>query len=277
MIQLKRPELLATTATELKRFQAEVDAQVGLTAQVAFAKDDFPKKNVVGNSTFENVKEKLIEMCSGAERCHYCEDSKADEVEHLLPKDVYPDLCYQWTNYFYSCGPCNTKKSNKCAVINPANQQLVDNQPPKKKRNGSPLPPSSTPMAGQQAIIDLENENPLDFFLLDLLTGSFEFSELPDPGSTDYLRAKYTLETVRLNKRAFLRKARKQAYGDYKARLAEYIFHKKTGTPQLQIDEMIVGIKEHSHPTVWKEMVRQRDHVTELQTLFGQAPEAVNW
>ena len=28
-------------------------------------------------------------MCSGAERCHYCEDSKADEVEHLLPKDAY--------------------------------------------------------------------------------------------------------------------------------------------------------------------------------------------
>ena len=85
------------------------------------------------------------------------------------------------------------------------------------------------------------------------------------------------LETLKLNKRAFLRKARKQAYGDYKARLTEYIFHRNSGSPQGQIDIMIEGIQKHSHPTVWKEMIRQRNHIAELQTLFNQAPEAINW
>jgi len=277
MIQLIRPILSPNAAAKLVKYQTNVDSQVGFAAQVEFAKDDFPKKNVVGNTTFDDVKEKLIEMCSGAERCHYCEDSKADEVEHLLPKDVYPDYCYQWTNYFYSCGPCNTKKSNKCAIINPANNQLVSNQPTKRKKNGPPLPPPNPPMAGQQAFINLETEDPLTFFLLDLQTGSFEFAELPDPTTTDYLRAKYTLETLRLNKRAFLRKARKQAYGDYKARLTEYVFHRNSGSPQWQIDNIIEGIQMHSHPSVWKEMIRQRNHIAELQTLFNQAPEAIAW
>jgi hypothetical protein len=277
MIQLIRPALSATASANLVKYQANVDSQVGFPAQVAFAKDDFPLKNVIGNATFDNVKEKLIEMCSGAERCHYCEDSKADEVEHLLPKDVYPDYCYQWTNYLYSCGPCNIKKSNKCAIINPTNQQLVSNQPPKKKKNGPPSPPPNPPMVGQQAFINLETEDPLTFFLLDLNSGSFEFAELPVPNSTDYLRAKYTLETLRLNKRAFLRKARKQAFGDYKARLTEYIFHRNAGAPQLQIIKMIEELKTHSHPTVWKEMIRQRNHIPELQALFNQAPEAINW
>jgi hypothetical protein len=277
MIQLTRPALSVKTSKKLQQYQTSVDTQTGFPAQVAFAKDDFPLKNVVGNTTFDNVKEKLIEMCSGAERCHYCEDSKADEVEHLLPKDVYPDYCYQWTNYLYSCGPCNVKKSNKCAIINPANQQLVNNQPPKRKKNGPPVPPPNPPVAGQQAFIDLATENPLDFFLLDLQTGSFEFAELPDPTSTDYLRANFTLEALELNKRAFLRKARKEAYGSYKARLTVYIHDKKNGTPQTQLNVMIDEIKTHSHPTVWKEMIRQRDYIVELQDLFNEAPEALEW
>jgi len=216
-------------------------------------------------------------MCSGAERCHYCEDSKADEVEHLLPKDVYPDHCYSWSNYFYSCGTCNTKKSNKCAVINPANGLPNDNTPPKNKKNGQPFTLPNQPIAGQQAFINLETEDPLNFFLLDLQTGSFEFAELPDSTTTDYQRAKYTLETLKLNKRAFLRKARKEAYGDFRARLTEYIHHKIQGTPKSQLDNMIEEIQSHSHPTVWKEMVRQRSFIPDLQRLFNQAPEALNW
>lgn len=277
MIQLTRPALSVKASAKLIQYQDNVDKQIGFPAQVTFAKDDFPKKNVTGNVTFDQVKEKLIEMCSGAERCHYCEDSKADEVEHLLPKDVYPNLCYSWNNYFYSCGPCNTKKNNKCAVIHPVSQNLVSNQPPKRRKKGTPMPPPIPPIVGQQALINLETENPLSFFLLDLSTGSFEFAELPDPATTDFLRAKYTLETLRLNKRAFLRKARKQAYGDYKARLTEYIFHRDVGVPRQQIDKMIQEIQSHSHPTVWKEMVRQRNHVPELQVLFNHAPEAITW
>ena len=277
MIQLDRPVLSIKATNKLNVYQTIIDIQPGFPAQVTMAKTDFPKKNVIGNKTFDEVKLGLIQMSSGAERCHYCEDSKADEVEHFLPKDVYPDQCYSWSNYFYSCGSCNGKKDNNCAVIDTQNGQLINTTPPKKNKTNplSPLP--TPPPPGIQAFINPETEDPLIFFLLDLQNGSFEFAELPDINSIDYKRAKYTLQTLRLNKRAFLRKARQQAYGDFKARLTEYIHHRNQIAPISQINKMIEEIKTHSHPTVWKEMVRQRFLIPQLQNLFNQAPEAINW
>ena len=69
------------------------------------------------NPTFRKVRESLTRMCSGAQRCVYCEDSVGDEVEHIEPKDLYPCLVFLWTNYVYACGRCNGGKSNKFAVV----------------------------------------------------------------------------------------------------------------------------------------------------------------
>jgi hypothetical protein len=277
MIQLKRPALNQNAANNLQQFQTAVNNQIDFPAKVAFAKDDFPKKKVVSNATFQHVKTKLIEMSSGAERCHYCEDSKADEVEHLFPKDVYPDRCYDWLNYYYSCGPCNVKKNNKFAVIDLNTQELIDITPPKKRKNGPPLPlPQPAPL-GIPAFINLETENPLDFFMLDLQFGSFEFSEFPAPDTIEFKRAKFTLETLELTKKAFLRKAREYAYGDFKARLRAYIQDKENKVADNLLNQMIVEIKTHSHPTVWKEMIRQKDYIPALKSLFDKAPEAITW
>lgn len=280
MIQLTRPALSPRATKWLKKYQNAVNAKIGFPAQVSFAKSDFPKKNVIKNATFEEVKLKLIEMCSGAERCHYCEDSKADEVEHIFPKDAYPDLCYDWNNYLYSCGQCNVRKNNKCGVIDPVSNVITDNTPPKQAKTpppSPPPPPPSPPTAGQQAFIDIGVEDPLDFFLLDLRYGSFEFAALPAPGTPEYLRAQYTLETLQLKERKFLNEARRQAYGNYKARLRTYIWDRDNGVAQPLLDNMIEEIKTHSHPTVWKEMIRQRSTIPELQALFNQAPEALTW
>ena len=112
---------------------------------------------------------------------------------------------------------------------------------------------------------------------MDLTNGSFEFSEFPNPNTVDFEKAAFTLEALKLNKRAFLRKARKQAYGDYKARLTEYIFQRNNGVHLTQTNKLIAELQAHSHPTVWKEMVRQKDFIPELQVLFNQAPEALSW
>lgn len=275
MIQLTRPALSDVATVNLNNYQKAVNEQPDFATQVAFAKEDFPKKNKAGNATFDDVKEKLKLMCSGAERCHYCEDSKADEVEHLYPKDVYPELCYDWNNYFYSCGPCNTKKSNRCALVD-ANEQLLNTTPPKQKRNSPPIIPIA-PTSGMYAFVNPETENPLNFFLLDLQAGSFEFSELPEDTTVEFKRAKHTLDVLQLNKKEFLRKARKYAYGDYKARLTEFIHCSKSGAPAAQLDKMVEEIKTHAHPTVWKEMIRQKDFISELKDLFDQAPQALLW
>jgi uncharacterized protein (TIGR02646 family) len=276
MIQLTRPKLSATATKQLKQYQEAVDEQGDYLACVQFAKKDFSKKNKKGNTTFDEIKERLVAMCSGAERCHYCEDSKADEVEHLLPKDVYPDLCYKWEKYLYSCGGCNRDKSNHCAVIVNGNK-LVDLTPSKKKKNPPPrLRPDLFP-SSVVAMIDPVLENPLDFFLLDIQMGTFELSVLHNEGTVKYIRAKYTLDVLKLDQKPFLRQARENAYGNYKRRLQTYIAKRDTNARPTALNRMITELQTEVHPTVWKEMQRQYGSIVELTQLFQQAPEALNW
>lgn len=276
MIQLTRPALKPAAQTALHRYQANVNMKNNYPEMVQFAKEDFRNKNVIGNPAFDDVKEKLITMSSGAERCHYCEDSKADEIDHMLPKDVYPDKCYTWENYLYTCGNCNGPKNNQCAIIDTGGN-LQDITPPARRKNQPAIVPVQPPR-GIPAIIDVVFEDPLKFLLLDLTTGSFTFSELPDEGTVDFKRAKYTLKILRLNNRPFLKIARSEAYAAYKARLKEYITDRDNGSAnQQQLQAMIDGIKTACHPTVWQEMKRQKDYIPVLTNLFKQAPEALTW
>lgn len=62
-----------------------------------------------------------------ADKCAYCESKVPHidygDVEHLLPKSVFPELRYNFENLTYACGVCNTKKGNfYCAetpLLNP--------------------------------------------------------------------------------------------------------------------------------------------------------------
>jgi uncharacterized protein (TIGR02646 family) len=59
--------------------------------------------------------------------CGYCGDSISTpendtpqkkvipkgDVEHFLPKAIYPEQVYEWTNYIWSCKECNQLKANK--------------------------------------------------------------------------------------------------------------------------------------------------------------------
>ena len=43
--------------------------------------------------------------------CSYCEAPlKNGEVEHILPKDIYPTLALSWDNFLLGCKNCNTTK-----------------------------------------------------------------------------------------------------------------------------------------------------------------------
>ena len=176
----------------------------------------------------------------------------------------------------YSCGICNRSKSNQCAVVDDAPLVLYDLTPLKKMKN-VPLLAQSPPRPGVYGIIDPVRENLLDFFLLDIKTSSFAFSELPDEDTISYLKAKYTLKVLRLN-RTYLTKARSSAYHNFKGRLEMYIEKRNSGRLEPhQLDNIILGIKEEAHQTVWQEMKRQKDFIPELRELFRQAPEALQW
>ena len=42
--------------------------------------------------------------------CAYCEETCKPEVDHFRPTSRYPWLVYRWSNWLFSCSPCNNTK-----------------------------------------------------------------------------------------------------------------------------------------------------------------------
>jgi uncharacterized protein (TIGR02646 family) len=268
MIRLPETTPSLPARRQLRRWQAELDGLASYGERVEAASATFKARNTPRNPTFRSVREALTAMCSGAKRCGYCEDSAADEVEHIKPKSLYPELCFAWANYLYACGPCNGPKGNDFAIFHGPRRTLRNVARARK----APVVP---PPAGDPVLIDPRREDPLQFLSLDLL-GTFFFLPLADPGTEAFERARYTIQVLRLNTREHLPAARAQAYKSYRARLKEYIAERDASAPHRRLNRIILGIRGMDHPTVWAEMKRQ--HGTRpLHGLFTKAPEALRW
>lgn len=262
--------LSARALTYLRRWQKTIDDEADYEKQIAKAKKTWGKSN----KTFDEIKEKLRSMSNETKRCSYCEDSYADEIEHIYPKDIYPEHTFVWENYLYACGPCNGPKSNQFALINP-DQTLFDIIRPKQIPDDFHfVRPKQLPIA----LIDSRKENPLEFIELDIVS-TFRFVPIIEDNfdPIKHLRATYTINILRLNEREYLIDARKNAYFNYCARLKEYINQKQQGVNQDRLNVLIQGIKTESHFTVWEEMKRNHQFIPELNQLFLNAPEAMGW
>ncbi len=176
MIRLPHTLLAAAAVATLRRYQAEIDAVGDYPGRVQAGKDRFKVRNVPTNRTFAAVREALSRMCSGARRCMYCEDSVADEVEHIRPKDLYPEAVFVWENYLYACGPCNGGKLNRFQVLLAANGRLQD----LTRGRGDPVVPP--PANARPVFIDPRQEDGLDFIRLDLKGGTLRFVPVARPG-----------------------------------------------------------------------------------------------
>ena len=279
MIELKKDVTPSEAILKaLKKFQDEIDSLKTFPEQSAKAKEMFPKKNTKSNTVFKEIKECLTKMCNSTRRCVYCEDSLGDEVEHIYPKDLYPDKCFKWENYIYACGPCNGPKNNKFAVFRTSDGKFMEINPPKGTA-------STKPPKGVAALINPRVEDPLKYAILDL-SGTFKFFPKPGQNNIDTKKADYTYNDVlRLNheEREPLRQARENAYSMYKARLFEYVTNKKAKTPQPKLDKMKEALLKENHPTVWKEMQRYyHDNLLasvdmDLKELFDKVPEVLDW
>jgi len=267
MLLLPTVALEARAGGQLVRWQKEVDAFPSYPQQVSAAKSKFKQKNTRTNGTFQSVKVSLTNMCSGARRCVYCEDSVADEVEHIAPKDLYPDRVFVWDNYVYACGPCNGPKNNKFAIIDAAGALHDVTRRPR----AAVVPP----LAGPPALINPRVENALAFFDLDLL-GTFVLDTKAGLSAADLARATYTRDVLDLNRDVLL-KARENAYGSYRARLNEFRSKRNGGANAVELAALRAGLEGMPHPTVFAEMKRVHSQITELAVLFHDVPEALAW
>lgn len=57
------------------------------------------------------------------DKCLYCEfkigSNQFGDVEHILPKSLYPELYIRWHNLSLCCSICNNNKGNQIGCINP--------------------------------------------------------------------------------------------------------------------------------------------------------------
>jgi uncharacterized protein (TIGR02646 family) len=265
MIQIHRPALPAETQTGLSGYQQKVDKLPTFAARVEAAVGLFGSRNRKSNSVFRVVRAKLTAMCHGARRCMYCEDAPADEVEHFRPKNLHPELVFDWSNYLYACGICNGPKNNKWGVLAQSGSTVT-------KVSRSPDSPVLPPPAGSPALIDPSLEEPLDYLFLDLQT----LLIVPKPGisARDRARADYTIEILDLNK-DFLQESRESAYGAYLSHL-EYARNRKEGGETVP-DHLPNTVRRTHHATVWAEMKRQHSSYAHLNGLFTAVPEALSW
>lgn len=269
MIRLPAIPLPTEISVELAALQTQVDQGRSHAERVSLARTLFSSKNRKDDKIFHVVRETLSKMCSGAQRCGYCEDSAADEVEHIKPKHLFPNEVFVWENYLYACGPCNGPKNNKFAIFDPHTYAVVHvTRLWAASATGAPI--------GDPLLIDPRREDPLHFFELDL-RDTFQFVPVFGLSARERERATYTNSVLRLNERDLLVQARKTAYGSYVARLKEYIAEKTKGANSNMLALYVRGLQRMEHPTVWKEIQRQRDRIQPLSNLFKQAPEAVAW
>ena len=262
MLYLDDPGLDAATTRGLRRYQTKVASAGKYAMQVEAGKCLFSRYNQQRNSVFRVVRERLADMCAGARRCGYCEDSVGDEVEHIRPKDLYPETVFVWENYLLACGPCNRAKNNRFSVIR--NGQLVD----VTRRRGDPV---RRPRSGAPAPINPRDEDPLGFLYLEIVDA---FMFLPREGlpEVDELRAEYTIDVLKLNRDVLLA-ARREAYGTYRARLYEYRDRRDDGANEAALGHLRDAIRTCAHPTVWREMQRQRKCIDQLHALFEEVPK----
>lgn len=240
--------------------------------RVEAAKRTFKSRNRKDSRTFDVVKVHLHAMCNHTARCVYCEDNYADEVEHIRPKDLYPEQCFAWDNYVYACGPCNGPKNNHFAVFDDAGVEH-DVTPPRKRR-GEPTPPRQPPIPGAPLLIDPRVEDPMHFLVLDLASGGL--APHPERDASDRRRAEWTRDTLGLNKRR-LPRARVQRVRAFRACLKEYADDKEAGADLAALQAAREAILGMDHQTVLREMWRQRSFEPDLAALFLRVPEVGTW
>lgn len=261
--------LPAAAAAQLIAYQAEIDRLATFAEQVESGKRLFRSRNQRTNATFNAIKTVLTAMCSGSRRCAYCEDSAADEVEHIYPKHFYPDRVFVWRNYVYACGPCNGPKGSSFAVFPAGPDSQVELT---RLSESAPSPPPT----GEPGLIDPRTEDATQFLALELRE-TFYFVERAPAGTLEHERARYTIKILGLNEREVLPASRRAAYKDYRAHLSQYLTVRTHGGDAAELTRLATEIRTRQHPTVWSEMKRQHASLPNLAPLFAAVPEALTW
>lgn len=120
MRKIKRRELSEQAQTMLAGRTERVAAAEDSKLQ---AKDSWRSKQ---SPSWDEIRSTLRDMCSGLERCMYCENSEATDIEHFHPKSNYPERTYNWDNYLLACSSCNSNHKRDEFPVEDGRPLLID-------------------------------------------------------------------------------------------------------------------------------------------------------
>ncbi len=245
----------------LSKLQNTVDQQTSFSTRVSKAAALWRSKASTrsGARTFTEVKSSLRRQCAHAVRCAYCEDSVADEIEHIWPKSLFPERAFVWGNYCFACGPCNGPKQDGFALFPSARSARLI-----RLRRGV------APPVGEAVLLDPRSDEPTAFLIVDVLQ-TFRVVPAPRLSPRQRARASYTIELLRLN-REYLVEARRHAAESFEAALRSYV-----GARPRERRRWREHIEHSPHPTVWVDLIRFHDRVPGMRSLVRMAPEVLTW
>jgi uncharacterized protein (TIGR02646 family) len=121
MRRIDRARLTPTLLAYLRRRQSRLDASVA--AGNGNVQRDW--KQARATRAMQQVMAALRGMCGPRERCMYCVDSHAADIEHFRPKSRYPRFTFQWSNLLICCTECGRLKGDRFPLEG-RRPQLVD-------------------------------------------------------------------------------------------------------------------------------------------------------
>ena len=176
-------------------------------------------------------------------KCAYCEQIAAKDIEHFYPKTSHPGRMFQWTNFLRGCKNCNNAKLDRFP--------LQDDKP---------------------LLIDPCDEEPLDFFLWDYLSGRMALY----PDGPNHTRATATRDLFDLDQEP-LREERRQKLQDILYLLAKVVEEGPLS------EKTCERLREHLQPhRPWLGIIRQlfrkpNTYAALVEAALAKLPEIQEW
>lgn len=252
MLHYDLPPLSNRAINALNRLRAKIESYQG-QERYAKARELFSRKSP--QSVFNEIRDVLAQNAPSKNSCYYCERDRFRDIDHVRPIKIFPLSCFDWNNYVYSCTICNQdQKSDICGTLDENGQVILLRA--EFNQDNSPIVFS---------LIDIRNENPMDFIFLDLVSGLF----IPHP-STDSIgriRADFTINLFKLND-GDLPRRRKAALKEAIS-LAESFRHARSSGDVDGVERILNEIDLLPFPTVLSEIYRQHTLHDCLRELFS--------
>ena len=115
--KLEEPSILRNNKDDWKKEYLNALAHDGMTDTIRYRHRNPEIKEQIKKET--------------GNKCAYCESkithTYPGDIEHILPRSVFPDLTVDWENLTLGCGECNRRKSNYYSATEPLINPYIDN------------------------------------------------------------------------------------------------------------------------------------------------------